>query len=491
MPDDDGVKIKTDGDQNNIKESAGPSGNSSNIQSVSVSGSKNVTARNVGDGKLEIDVKLPNSQSTVQPTDTPTVQPSSPPPNPVVPPTSPNNAVPDTATPSEESSAFTPAPTENNPDEQPDTKQEEQSQNDTVAPTDQILPIEQLPTNPTTPNDEQTTPPGAPPQEPAKDEKNNAPDPLTPTPPPEGTPPQPNQNPNTNPSNPQLPANGEPAKIASDMNADKQKKKTGFKDRMENLKPSNIAKNTASAIREAPRKMANNAIKNIKQIGNDLRSTRQRKINILKKIDDINKEIKALQSKIAGLMPSWKMALFRLCFPGLYSRLMGILEIPGDKMQSVKVKILEAKYTALQGVKVILEMSRFAAAVFDSFLDIIELTMPTFGIIWLLSPIYLLLSVPFHFFIGGTISSGLKMITKEVSDILKPMKERLDREKKILNLMNQRRGMRTEIKNMPAREGALRRQQEAQAAMAAQQSAQEANNPPEEPEQPEPAGAPA
>ncbi len=498
MPDDRGVKIENE-NKDNIAENTTSSGSTpSNIQNISVSGSDQVSAKKLGNGGIEIDIKVPTAQKVVQPPVTPSVTPANNSSSSI--PTEEAIPSPDTSAPS--ASENTPAtPTLNNrptsePTEPTSESEIEPTKNnlDTPPTAPSLAPEDQSagqPTNAIPSNNEPTTkPPVSPPTSEQQKNPNNPTTPTTPTPE-AGTPLTPEKNPPTTPQTPP-----DPAKIASDMNADKQMKKNSFKDRMaqagNSLKPSNIAKNTTKALSEAPKKIQDKVASSIKQIGDDMRSTRQRKLRMLKQIDDINDEIRQLQGKISGIMPSWKMALFKMFFPGLYNRIMGVMEMPGEQIQAIKVKTLEAKYAALLGIKSILETSRFAAAVLDSFIDMVEFTIPTFGIIWLLSPIYMLISVPFHYFIAGTISSGVKNITKEIDKIIKSLKERIDQEKKVMNLMNQRRGLRTEIKNMPAREGALRRQQEEQAMMAQEEpQAENDTQSPVETEQPEAAGAPA
>jgi hypothetical protein len=227
---------------------------------------------------------------------------------------------------------------------------------------------------------------------------------------------------------------------------------------MKNLatNPRQTTKNLGKGLADAGKKKLKggidkikNAPKNIaKNSANNLRTDKMKKRKLLKEVEDINKDIRELQGKIKGMQSSLAMIIFKLLFPGLYSKIAGISEMPGDAAQSAKVNLLKAKVTSLRTVRNSLTAARLGAAFLDSIIDILEWIGPTFGIIILFAIIIIPLGTLLHYFIGGTVTSTIKRILKNVEDALKPLEEKLEREKKILNLMGKRKAKRQEIKNI-------------------------------------------
>src|SRR3989339_845530 len=208
----------------------------------------------------------------------------------------------------------------------------------------------------------------------------------------------------------------------------------------------NAAKGVGNAIRNPKKTLKNVAKKTARNAAANMRGLTIARNKLRREAKKMEKELSALNDKTPGSKNSWEMKIIKFFFPGIYAKITGVTNIPGNAKLEIIIKILQAKVVRLESAKRALQAAEGISASYDAIMTtwgIISTGLGLFivpGVIAILfSPIIFICLMTFYWTTTKGITTGaIDKVVKQVDGQLKPLKEKLEITKKKLGL---RRGI--------------------------------------------------
>ncbi|MBI2444314.1 MAG: hypothetical protein HYV42_03690 [Candidatus Magasanikbacteria bacterium] len=157
--------------------------------------------------------------------------------------------------------------------------------------------------------------------------------------------------------------------------------------------------------------------------------------------DKFQQELDELEAKIKGVSTSRYLRVLRFFMPKLYAQISGAFDTGKNVAGAARIVALEARLVKLKSAKAALETGKGVGSIVDAAKALIEFIGATSETI--IIPILAILAFPLIVFVlalvystvgGGTITRAMKKLIDQVDELIKPLQELLNKEKRKIQL---------------------------------------------------------